>query len=70
MWTLRDSNPRPFRCKRNALTAELSVHVDLVRLLPIVRGTGVEPACPFERYHLKVVRLPFRHPRGKTKREP
>ena len=29
----------------------------------LVRGTGFEPACPCERYHLKVVRLPFRHPR-------
>ena len=28
-----------------------------------VRGRGVEPPRPYERYHLKVVRLPFRHPR-------
>jgi hypothetical protein len=29
----------------------------------MVPETGLEPARPFERYHLKVVRLPFRHPR-------
>ncbi len=27
----------------------------------MVPRTGLEPARPFERYHLKVVRLPFRH---------
>ncbi len=34
-----------------------------VRILRhLVRGTGFEPACPFERYHLKVVRLPISPP--------
>ena len=28
----------------------------------VVPGTGVEPACPRGRYHLKVVSLPFLHP--------
>ncbi len=28
----------------------------------VVPGTGVEPARPYERRHLKAVRLPLRHP--------
>ena len=31
-------------------------------LFVLVRGTGVEPASPYGRYHLKVVRLPVSPP--------
>lgn len=30
---------------------------------PLVREEGVEPSWPFDRWHLKPVRIPFRHSR-------
>lgn len=68
-WALGDSNPRPSRCKRDALPAELSALTG--KLLTrrkqnckenLVPKRGLEPPSPCEDYHLKVARLPVPPP--------
>ena len=41
---------------------ELQSIRDIVRDIKMVPRTGLEPASPFRRYHLKVVRLPISPP--------
>ena len=51
----------PIQISRRAKRGEPSK----LAISSMVRGRGFEPPSSCERYHLKVVRLPFRHPRNK-----